>query len=156
MREIKGKEEPLQIYELIRDKSYRPRLGQERQIYSEMVGRDNDLNTLELQVTKTINGEGSVVNVIGEAGIGKSRLIAELKSRNVMKQVAFVEGRAISIGRNLGFHPIIDLLKYWARINEDDSETAAFDKLALAVRNVCQEDANEILPFIGTLMGMKL
>ena len=54
--EVKGKEESIEVYELVKGKVHRPRLGQERQIYSEMVGRDNDLNKLELQVTKTING----------------------------------------------------------------------------------------------------
>ena len=39
-------------------------------IYSEMVGRDKELNKVEFQVMKVINGEGSIVNIIGEAGIG--------------------------------------------------------------------------------------
>ena len=99
-----------------------------------MVGRDKELDRLEFQVMKAINGEGSVVNVIGEAGIGKSRLIAELKKSHIMKRVTLLEGRAISIGKNLSFHPIIDLLKQWAGIAEDDSEAAAFDKLEKAIR----------------------
>jgi predicted ATPase len=65
------------------------------------------LNRLELQVMKAINGEGSVVNIIGEAGIGKSRLMAELRRREVIQKVNLLEGRAISIGRNLSFHPLI-------------------------------------------------
>jgi len=121
-----------------------------------MVGRDKELDRLELQIMKAVNGEGSVVNVIGEAGIGKSRLIAELKERDVIKRVTLLEGRAISIGKNLSFHPIIDLLKQWAGIAEDDSGTAAFDKLEKAIRAVHPEETNEILPFVATLMGMKL
>ncbi len=106
---VKGKEKPLAVYQLIKSKAYRPRLGLERQIYSEMVGRDKDLDRLELQVMKAVNGEGSVVNIIGEAGIGKSRLIAELKSQDLlMKKVALLEGRAISIGRNLSFEGEIE------------------------------------------------
>ena len=73
-------------------------------ISSAMVGRDTELNKLEFQIMKAINGEGSIVNVIGEAGIGKSRLIAELKNRDVMKRVTLLEGRAISMGANLGYH----------------------------------------------------
>ena len=154
--DVKGKENPIEVFELVKEKVYRPRLGQEREIYSEMVGRDNDLNRLELQVNKAVNGEGSVVNIIGEAGIGKSRLIAELKKRELMKRVALLEGKAISIGRNLSFHPIIDLLKNWAGISEDDSETASIDKLETAIQNVSRKDADEIIPFVATLMGMKL
>ncbi|MBC2717770.1 MAG: AAA family ATPase [Desulfobacteraceae bacterium] len=148
---VKGKEEPIDVYELIR-----PRLGLERQIYSEMIGRDNDLSILELQAIKASSGEGSIVNVIGEAGIGKSRLLAELRNSSVMKRITLLEGRAISIGRNLSFHPIINLLKHWARIKEEDNPSTAISKLETAIRNVCPEDTNEIFPFVATIMGMKL
>jgi tetratricopeptide (TPR) repeat protein len=47
-------------------------------------------------------------------------------------------------------------LKHWARIREDDGETIAFEKLEAAVKNVCQEEVKEVLPFVATLMGMKL
>ncbi len=121
-----------------------------------MVGRDQELNTLELQIMKAVTGEGSVVNIIGEAGIGKSRLMAELKDREVMKKVVSLEGKAISMGRNLSYHPIISLLKDWARIKDDDNETVSLGKLEAAIRNVCEEDAETILPFVATLIGMKI
>ena len=155
---VKGKEGSIPVYKVLSGKKdvYRPRLGSERMIFSEMVGRDNELDKLELQVAKAINGEGSIVNIIGEAGIGKSRLVAELKKRDVMKQVAPYEGRAISIGRNLSFHPIIDLLKQWAPIREDDGEARAFQTLEAAIGRLYPDAVDEVLPFVATLMGMKL
>ena len=152
---VKGKEEPLDVYELV-GQIEKSGAGLNRQIFSEMVGRDDDLNKLELQVNKAASGEGSIVNVIGEAGIGKSRLIAELRNSSVMKRVTLLEGRAISIGRNLSFHPIINLLKHWAQINDKDTSVSALGKLETAIRSVCPEDTNEIFPFVATLMGMKL
>lgn len=107
---VKGKSEPIPIYKVLSAKAPKTAVRLDRQVSSEMVGRDKELDRLEFQVMKAIHGEGSVVNVIGEAGIGKSRLIAELKKRDVMKRVTLLEGRAISIGKNLSFHPIIDLL----------------------------------------------
>ncbi len=156
-KEVKGKKGSISVCKLLSAKEdvYRPRLGSERMIYSEMVGRARELNRLELQVVKAVNGEGSVVNLIGEAGIGKSRLVAELKNREVIKRVTFFEGRAISIGRNLSFHPVIDVLKQWARIRQDDGEAASFGKLETAVRSVYPEAVDEVLPFVATLMGMK-
>jgi len=82
--------------------------------------------------------------------------VSELKNREVMKRVTLLEGRAISMGRNLPFHPIIHLLKQWAKIREDDTEAKAFEKLETAIRDVCPEDFYEVLPFVATLMGMKL
>ena len=153
---VKGKSERIPIYKVVSEKAATARLSQEMQVSSQMVGRDQELAKLELQVMKAINGEGSIVTIIGEAGIGKSRLVAELKKRDVIKRVTLLEGRAISMGRNLSFHPIIDLLKQWAGIREDDGEAAALGKLETAVRGVCREDVYEILPFVATLMGMKL
>jgi class 3 adenylate cyclase/tetratricopeptide (TPR) repeat protein len=154
--QVKGKKRPLEVYELIKEKVMRPRLGLERMIYSEMVGRDTELDKLELQVQKVVDGVGSIVNIMGEAGIGKSRLVAELKKCDVIKKVVLFEGRAISTGRNLSFHPIIDLLKPWARIREDDSGSAALRKLETAIKRVYPEGVHEVLPFVATLMGMKL
>ena len=155
---VKGKEKAIPVYKVLsgKDDLYHPRLGSERMIYSEMVGRDSELDRLELQVMKAINGEGSVVNIIGQAGIGKSRLVAELKKREVMKRVTLFEGRAISIGRNLSFHPIIDLLKQWARIRADDGQATALGKLETAIRSLYPEEVCEVLSFVATLMGMKL
>jgi class 3 adenylate cyclase len=152
---IKGKGDPLEVYELV-EAIERPKSGLDRQIFSEMVGREKELNLLEIQVLKAVNGEGSVVNIIGEAGIGKSRLVAELKNREIMKRITLLEGRAMSMGKNLSFHPIIDLLKQWAKIREDDGESVALIKLEAAVRRVCSEELHEVLPFVATLMGMKL
>jgi class 3 adenylate cyclase len=157
-KRVKGKEEPIPVYKFLsaKDAVHRPRLGSERVIYSEMVGRENELNRLELQVMKAINGQGSIVNIIGEAGIGKSRLVAELKKRETMKAVRLLEGRAISIGGNLSFHPITDLLKQWIGIRQDDDQVAAFSKLQDALRNLFPEEVGEVLPFVATLMGITL
>jgi tetratricopeptide (TPR) repeat protein len=155
-KQAKGKAEPVRVFKVVSAKSPQKASSIDRQVSSEMVGRDKELDRLEFQVMKAIHGEGSVVNVIGEAGIGKSRLIAELKKREVMKRVTLLEGRAISIGKNLSFHPITDLLKQWAGIAETDPEAAAFDKLEKAIRAVHPEETNEILPFVAMLMGMKL
>jgi tetratricopeptide (TPR) repeat protein len=154
--EVKGKKQAVETYELIEHIVHRPRLGLERMIYSEMVGRKNELEILELQAVKAKCGQGSVVNIIGEAGIGKSRLVAELKRRNTIANVTLIIGRAISIGRKLSFHSFIDLFKQWAVIEQEDSEIVAFEKLETVVKRICPEDAYEILPFVAMLMGMKL
>jgi class 3 adenylate cyclase/tetratricopeptide (TPR) repeat protein len=153
---IKGKTESIPIYKLLSANTLVSQKSVSRKISSDMVGRDKELDRLELQVLKAVNGEGSVVNIIGEAGIGKSRLIAELKNREVMKRVTILEGRAISFGKNLSFHPVIDLLKHWAGISDDGSTANALNKLKLAIQAVHPKDADEIFPFVATLMGIKL
>ena len=159
---LEGKTKPVSVFELLstKEKMYRPGLGFDRMIDSEMVGREKELDKLKLHVLKVINGEGSIVSVIGEAGIGKSRLIDELKKIEEIKRITLLEGRGLSIGKNLGYHPIIDMLKSWAKIKEEDSESDSLSRLETAISNIYpgpdHEGAAGVFPFVATLMGMKL
>ena len=153
---VKGKKNPVNVYELLNEKIPRQRVGIERQIYSKMVGRETELSELERQIEKLTKGSGAVVNIIGEAGIGKSRLLSELKGRAVMTPVRLLEGRAISIGATLSFYPVVDLLKGWAGIGRDDDGQTALSKLEHAVQAINPEHSDEMVPFIATLMGMAL
>ncbi|NIO03834.1 MAG: AAA family ATPase [Proteobacteria bacterium] len=152
---IKGKEKLHDVYRLV-DKTSRPQIDSEWTIHSEMVGRDRELDRLELHVLKAKNGEGSIVNIVGEAGIGKSRLIAELKKRETLRGTLVLEARAVSIGGNLSFYPIIEMIKGWAGIQEDDLEAEAGRKLESKIRAIHPQKTNEIFPFIATMMGIKL
>lgn len=128
----------------------------ERMISSVLVGRDREMDLLELHVLKAINGEGSIVNIVGEPGLGKSRLIAELKQREAIRRVLLLEGRAVSYGRNLSFHPIIEILRQWAGIDEDDSEEKAMGKLQRGIAALIPDGVDEILPFVASIMGLQL
>lgn len=149
---------PVPVYHLVsaQKKMYRARLGAERMIQSEMVGRTGELDRLRLHVLKVINGEGSIVNVIGEAGIGKSRLITELRSTDEVEKVTFLQSRALSIGSNLSFHPLIEILKNWAGFKEEDSSADSVRRIEAKIKEVRPDDAAEIFPFIATMMGLKV
>src|SRR6185503_5036730 len=73
-----------------------------------------------------------------------------------LRQATVLEGRSTSIGQNLSFHPFIDLLRHWARIDDDDGDGEAFGKLETALADVMGDDAAEALPFVATLLGMRL
>jgi tetratricopeptide (TPR) repeat protein len=125
-------------------------------IFSEIVGREIEMDRLLNHLSKLMEGKGFIVSIIGEAGIGKSRLIAELLKKEEITDMRCLEGRALSIGRNLPFHPVIDLLRKFAGISEDDSEIISFNKCEKLVRDIVPGGADEILPFIATLMGLSL
>jgi class 3 adenylate cyclase/tetratricopeptide (TPR) repeat protein len=161
---LKGKAEPVPVYEALSlkrdnadfDTGDLNKLKIERSISSELVGRKNEMNKLRLMLHKVINGEGSIATITAEAGIGKSRIMAEIVSDPVMKQIILLEGKAISIGQNLSYHPIIDLLKKWAGIRDDDNENESLRKFEKTVRSIHPEEADEIIPFVGNMMRMKL
>ena len=154
---VKGKQQRVEVFTLEgRQAALRSPWDPERTIASEMVGRDREMEELLGRVSRVIEGRGSIVGILGEAGIGKSRLVAELKGHPVMENTLLLEGRANSMGRNLSFHLLIDVLRNWARIRDYESEAASFQRLRAAVTTACGEDADEVLPFVATLMGMPL
>jgi serine/threonine protein kinase/tetratricopeptide (TPR) repeat protein len=155
---LRGKRDPVKIYllesfNLIDDKKIK---DSDRVIHSDLVGRKEELDKLEYLLLKAINGEGSIVSIIAEAGIGKSRLISEFKKKEIFQRVNLLEGKALSTQRNVSFYPIISILKQWAQINENDNESQAFSKLEHSISSRFDEEANEIVPFIATLMGFNL
>jgi class 3 adenylate cyclase len=152
---VRGKRVLQEVYQLEGEIAKHPS-GLERKIYSDLVDRADELNKLEGCVLKAVNGEGSIVNVIGEPGIGKSRVIEELMKRAVIKKVALFEGRALAIGKNLSFHPIIDILKSWAGIRKEDTEAEYSKKLEKAVKGIFPRETADVFPFIAPLMGLKL
>ena len=155
---LSGKRDPVQAYQLLseRERHHRAERGAGRTIYSDMVGRDKELDRVEFHLLKVINGQGGIVSIIGDAGFGKSRLTAEIRKKDAITRVALFEGRSLSIGKNLGFHPIIDILRNWAGIIEEDSDSEACSKLEDSITKVVPESASEMFPFIATLMGFKL
>jgi len=155
---VKGKKEGTSAFELLstHEKIYRPTLGYERMIESLMVGRQKQLDLLMGHLSRTIAGEGSIVSLIGEAGIGKSRLIAEFKRAEGIEKIILLEGRALSIGKNLSFHPIIDMIKTWSGVQESDSQEVSAVKVHDAIREISPDRVEEIFPFIATMMGIKL
>jgi class 3 adenylate cyclase len=86
---VKGKIEPVKIFKVkgIKKISEKGDKTFTRQISSKMVGRDRDINKLELQVAKVINDQGSVINIIGEAGIGQDCLQSSENLKSLTKQL---------------------------------------------------------------------
>ena len=155
---LEGKRDPVLAYLLLTEKEQKQKAepGHGRAIYSEFVGRNEELDKLQFHLLKVINGQGGIVSIIADAGVGKSRLLAEFRKNDPVSRVALFEGRALSVGKNLGFHPIIDILRNWAGISEEDSDSQAYLKLEDSILRVLPENGAEIFPFVATMMGFAL
>jgi class 3 adenylate cyclase/tetratricopeptide (TPR) repeat protein len=156
---LKGKEQTVAAYEVLSATQHVHRLKPARSgrmVFSSMIGRERELAALEQAIVATVEGTGGIVSLVGEAGIGKSRLMSELGALASAGRSTILEGRSLSMGESLSYHPFIDLLRHWTGIKEEDGEQAALAKLAEAVTPLFPETAGEILPFVATLMGMRL
>jgi len=151
--QVKGKAEPIRGFELIAAKEARTRLdvGAERGL-TPYVGRERELQLLHQCFEKAKSGQGQVVFVVGDAGIGKSRLLHEFR-RQLGDEATWVEGRCMSFGQSIAFHPIIDMLKRNFRIEEDDPEATIARKVERAVI-LLGEDLRPTLPYLYHLLSL--
>jgi tetratricopeptide (TPR) repeat protein len=154
---IEGLKTRMRPYEL---RSDRERLERDathggRRVVSPLVGRATELGTLATQVAR-LDETGGVACLVGEAGLGKSRLLAELAKKSEIGTARFFAARSLSIGKTLSYHPFVALFRAWAEITDDTSEADAVARLETAVSEGLPERAGEVFPFIATLMGMKL
>src|SRR6185503_14413880 len=137
-------------------KSTQPRLTRQRGLEADLVGRNRELATIRRKVEDLVAGTGGVVSVIAEAGLGKSRLMAEALRSVDARQVLILEGHATSVGHNQSFHPFVDLLRQWADIGEDTADPDARNRLESALTGLSADACGEMFPFIATLMGLEL
>ncbi|HVQ77057.1 MAG TPA: AAA family ATPase, partial [Candidatus Binatia bacterium] len=116
------------------------------------VGRERELRLLGESFELAQAGQGQVVVIVGEAGIGKSRLLHEFR-RQLGRRATWIEGQALSFGRAMAFHPVIDMLRRAFRIEDADQEAVVLEKIERSVRRL-GPDVDEALPFLRDLLSV--
>jgi class 3 adenylate cyclase/tetratricopeptide (TPR) repeat protein len=150
---LKGKAEPMRAWEVISARTARTRLDVEAERgLTPYVGRERELRLLFECFEKVKVGEGQVVFVVGDPGIGKSRLLYEFR-RRLGDEATWLEGRSISFGQSMAFHPAIHMLKRNFRIEEEDTEGTIAKKIERAVLFL-GEDLRPIVPYLRYLMSV--
>ena len=151
--EVKGKADPLRVFEVERPSRSRSRVdvGIERGL-SPFLGRDEEMRILTSAFEDARTGRGRLVLISGEAGLGKSRLLYELRTQLEAHDVMWLTGRCISYGADIPYVPVIDLIKDASGIEEADDEAAMLAKLDAAVEAVKGDPAS--LPYLRYLLSI--
>jgi predicted ATPase/class 3 adenylate cyclase len=151
--QVKNREQPVAAWEL-----HRPRAGVSRLAaraahgLSPFVGRDDALAELERAWATARGGRGQVSLVVGDAGIGKSRLLFELQHR-IGNAATWIQAECISYGQSIPFLPLAAMLKRTFGIDDDDREADVIDK----VRRGCaflDGEAPAVEPFVRYLLSV--
>ena len=130
LKEVKGKDEPVQTFEVLSALQRRSRLElRTEQGLLPLVGREQELKVLLEAFEKAKAGRGQVVVLRSEAGVGKSRLLYELNSRLAGERHAWQEGRCLSHGTRVPYLPILNMLKEQFGILETDGEAEVVSKV---------------------------
>jgi class 3 adenylate cyclase/tetratricopeptide (TPR) repeat protein len=148
---VKGKDEPVAAHEVmgLRERRARVELATE---LTPLVGRERELAHLRQAIERVRQGRGEVAGIVGEAGVGKSRILLEFR-RGLAEDVLYLEGRCISYGQTIPLLPVVELLKRGLRITEGDRDEVIRDKVTRGVEAV-DADARSV-PFLLGLLGVE-
>jgi class 3 adenylate cyclase/tetratricopeptide (TPR) repeat protein len=125
--ELKGKSEPVPAYRLVgvREASERP-----RRLDSPLVGRADELELMREALARVVDDRrGRLVTIVGEAGVGKSRLVDEFV-RSLDGDARFLRGRCLPYGDGITYWPLAEAVRHAAGILERDSTEVALQKLS--------------------------
>jgi hypothetical protein len=118
---VKGLADAVEVYEVAGAGPARTRLqAAARRGLTRFVGRDADLEQLRRAQQLAANGHGQVAAIVGEAGVGKSRLLYEFTHSHRLQGWLTLESASASYGKATSYLPVIDLLKGYFKIQDRD------------------------------------
>jgi class 3 adenylate cyclase/tetratricopeptide (TPR) repeat protein len=151
---IKGVSEPLQVFELVGMGSAHTRFDVSRaRGLVRFVGRDGEMEVLEAALVRSRGGDGQVVSVVAEAGTGKSRLCFEFAQRCRARGLRVLEGRCVAHGRNLPLLPVLEIIRGYYGIADDDDDRTAREKVAGRML-LLEESYRAVLPLLFEFLGI--
>jgi class 3 adenylate cyclase/tetratricopeptide (TPR) repeat protein len=122
---VKGLTEPVEVFELVGVSAIRGRLqASAARGLTRFVGRQQELSSLQQALERARAGHGQVVAVVGEAGVGKLRLVYEFVHSHHTPGWLVLESASVSYGKATPYFPVIDLLKRYSHVEgHDDTRT---------------------------------
>ena len=153
---VKGKEEPTEAYELIEASGIQTRF--EAAIakgLTKFVGREKETEALKEAFEKAQSGYGQVIGIVGEAGVGKSRLLLELRRMLPQEHYTYLEGRCLHYGGSMPYLPILDILRLHFDIKEGEREFVIKKNVREKIMQL-DEKLKDILPPLYEILSLKV
>src|SRR5262245_51368707 len=152
---VRGLPEPVEVFELVGASTVHRRLqASAARGLTRFVGRQQELTALQQALEQAGAGQGQVVAVVGEAGVGKSRLVYEFIHSHHTQGWLVLESASVSYGKATPYFPVIDLLKRYSHVEEpDDTRTirAKVTGQVLTLDEALQETLPALLGLLDTL-----
>ncbi len=154
--EIKGGEEAAKAYRLIKPTEIETRFAASvARGLTRFVGRGREIKTLNEAFDKARSGEGRVVGIAGEAGVGKSRLLLEFKNSLPKRECRYLEGRCSHYGESMPYFPILDILRSFIGVKKGEQERIIREKLEKAITRL-DKNLRNIIPPLQELLSLKV
>ena len=153
--QVKGLATPVAAYKLLGTRPRRSpgaRLGE--RTLSRFAGRERDLAVLHEVLAQVETGQGQVVGIVGEAGVGKSRFLYEFRQSLTGKRLTYLAGSCLSYGQAIPYLPLLDLLRHNCGITEADSPETIAVRVRLGLLEVGLEPEAGT-PYLLHILGVQ-
>ncbi|MDA3915802.1 MAG: AAA family ATPase [Deltaproteobacteria bacterium] len=153
---VKGKEKLQKIFQLIKPGGAQTRIHASiAKGLTRFVGRKNSMGSLTEAFEYIRSGSGHVVGIIGEAGVGKSRLLLEMVNRLPEDDFQYLEGRCLQYGGSMLYLPILDILRSIFNIQDDDKEFQIKRKISDVITGI-DEKFISLAPSFQDILSLKV
>ena len=150
---IKGLDAPVEVYEVVRAGPLKTHFQlSARRGLTRFVGRERELAAMAGALEQARAGHGQIVAAVGEAGAGKSRLMYEFKA-TIPDGCKVLEAYSVSHGKAAAWLPVLDLLKSYFELADEDDDSRKSEKVEAKARALDPALA-ETLPYILSLLGI--
>jgi len=149
---LKGKSKRIEAFEIERALPRAPLLPVSERGLTPLIGRAAELATLEAVVDHVRGGNGQLALVVGDAGLGKSRLVHEFRKR-LGDEFTWLVGRCVSFGKSIPFLPILDTFKAGFGIEESDDEPTIIEKIQRGIAAL-GPDVADTEPYLRALLAV--
>jgi class 3 adenylate cyclase/tetratricopeptide (TPR) repeat protein len=176
---LKGKRLPVPIFAVQGVRAVPKPLRGLAGMRSPLVGRDAEWQQLQNAMTQLLAGRGQIVSVMGEAGLGKSRLVAELRQHALQRfkvqgsrfdgqpstlnlepstlNLQWLEGRCLSYTETVSYTPFLEIMRQLTGIANEDGEEVAWNKLRESVMAcLTLDEATQQLPYLANFLNLTL
>ena len=149
---VRGLAESVEVFEIVRAGAVRSRLqAAAARGLTPFVGRDGELGRLRETLEKAQAGQGQIVAVSGEPGVGKSRLFWEFTHSHRTHGWLILESSPVSYGRMTSYLPVSDLLKTYFGIEDHDDKRRIREKVTGKILTLDDNLRGTIPVFLGLL-----
>jgi class 3 adenylate cyclase len=152
---LKGRAEPVPAYRIAGRTPLRSRSETRSETPANpFVGREREFADLRDVLDQVERRQGQIVGLVGEPGLGKTRLLSEFSRSLDAGRVTYLEGHCLSYGQAISYGPVIEILRGNCALAETDSPVETAQKLRASLQELGM-DAEEGTPYLLMLLGMK-
>jgi class 3 adenylate cyclase/tetratricopeptide (TPR) repeat protein len=152
--EMRGQREPVVAYRVTGRRRWRSRLEMSAaRGLTQFAGRRRELALLHDGLRRVESGHGQAVGIVGEPGLGKSRLLYELHASISDDRFDWIEGYCVAYGRTLPYGPILEMLRAQFHVEEGDNALQIQGKLRDSIRRL-DPGLEPVLPFLEAIFAL--